>query len=56
MLLSTLFPLVLGPTVFSLWLDAQTGPRLLFRRTLRAPRKEVVTVLERNGMRPRGQS
>ena len=56
MLLSTLFTLVLGPTVFLLWLAAQTGLRSLFRRTLRAPRKEVVTVLERNGMRPRGQS
>jgi HAE1 family hydrophobic/amphiphilic exporter-1 len=33
MLLSTLFTLVLVPTVFSLWLDAQAGLRTLFRRT-----------------------
>ena len=32
MLLSTLFTLVLVPTVFSLWIDAQAGLRTLFRR------------------------
>jgi HAE1 family hydrophobic/amphiphilic exporter-1 len=32
MTLSTLFTLVLVPTVFSLWLDAQAGLQTLFRR------------------------
>jgi HAE1 family hydrophobic/amphiphilic exporter-1 len=32
MLVSTLFTLVLVPTVFSLWLDAQAGVVSLFRR------------------------
>jgi HAE1 family hydrophobic/amphiphilic exporter-1 len=45
MLLSTLFTLVLVPTVFSLWIDAQTGLRTLFRRKPAALREEEVELL-----------
>ena len=45
MLLSTLFTLVLVPTVFSLWIDAQAGLRTLFRRKPVALREEEVELL-----------
>jgi HAE1 family hydrophobic/amphiphilic exporter-1 len=45
MLLSTLFTLVLVPTVFSLWIDAQAGLRTLFGRKPQAvPEEEVELV------------
>jgi HAE1 family hydrophobic/amphiphilic exporter-1 len=45
MLLSTLFTLVLVPTVFSLWIDAQGGLRTLFRRKPAALRTEEFELL-----------
>ena len=45
MLLSTLCTLVLVPTVFSLWIDAQTGLRALFSRQPVALREEEVELL-----------
>jgi hypothetical protein len=45
MLLSTLFTLVLVPTVFSLWMDAQAGLRTRFRRQPAALREEEVDLL-----------
>jgi HAE1 family hydrophobic/amphiphilic exporter-1 len=45
MLLSTLFTLVLVPTVFSLWLDAQAGLRTLFSRKPAVLREEEVELL-----------
>jgi HAE1 family hydrophobic/amphiphilic exporter-1 len=45
MLLSTLFTLVLVPTVFSLWLDAQAGLRPRLRRKPAALRAEEVDLL-----------
>jgi HAE1 family hydrophobic/amphiphilic exporter-1 len=45
MLLSTLFTLVLVPTVFSLWMEVQAGLRGLFRRKPAARREEAVELL-----------
>jgi HAE1 family hydrophobic/amphiphilic exporter-1 len=45
MLLSTLFTLVLVPTVFSLWMDAQAGLRTLFRRQPVVLHEEEVELL-----------
>ena len=45
MLLSTLCTLVLVPTVFSLWIDAQAGFRTLFRSKPAALREEEVELL-----------
>jgi HAE1 family hydrophobic/amphiphilic exporter-1 len=45
MLLSTLFTLVLVPTVFSLWIDAQAGLRSLFRRKPPAVREEELLLV-----------
>jgi HAE1 family hydrophobic/amphiphilic exporter-1 len=45
MLLSTLFTLVLVPTVFSLWLDAQAGMLALFRRKPATVREEEVELV-----------
>jgi HAE1 family hydrophobic/amphiphilic exporter-1 len=49
MLVSTLFTLVLVPTVFSLWLDAHSALVSLFRRKTLEVRVEDVLALEQNG-------
>jgi len=49
MLVSTLFTLVLVPTVFSLWLDAHSALVSLFRRKTLEVHVEDVLALEQNG-------
>jgi hypothetical protein len=46
MTLSTLFTLVLVPTMFSLWLDAQAGVGALFGRRPKVVREAETMALE----------
>ena len=49
MLVSTLFTLILVPTVFSLWLDGRSALASLFRRKTLAVRVEDALMLEQDG-------